>query len=174
MRMTSCPPVSRIPSGVRKNYFGQSVQDAAIDEYRRALLMPFTEARYGSKVSCPQLVTLAKHVGQRENKVAETTMRLAFGALALGLPKSIVCRPFVVGHAIMSAQYPADASLDINDLNALETQLQGEFDQIQVKLWRQDYSTKTLTEAHERLTKMRDLCDKMLAWIEKKLYGPKQ
>lgn len=169
--MTSCAIVSRPFAAPLKNGFTETVQRQAIDEYRRALLLPFSEARYGSKTKCPQLVSLAKHVSQGENRVAETTMRLAFGALSLGLPKSVVCRPFVIGHAILSAQYPTEGVLDIDDLNALETQLQGEFDSIQVKLWRRDFSTKTLTDAHERLTRIRDLCDKMLEWIEKKLYG---
>lgn len=56
MRAISYAPVSRIPSGVRKNFFGQLVQDAAIDEYRRALLLPFGEARYDRLLKMRDLI----------------------------------------------------------------------------------------------------------------------
>lgn len=167
----SYAPVSANPSGASQNYLAKMAQDALTKKFQRAFSAPFDFAAHGSRKHFPEVDTLTKHVRYGDNKAPETLAKLASGYKAIGLTKEQNCGMFLTAASVVRAMYPMDAPFCLSDWNELETQLQGEFDCIQVKLWRGDLSAKTLTDAHERLTKLRDMIDRALEWIEKRLYG---
>lgn len=173
MRSVSYTPVSAPASGARKYGFGKTAQELAIEECQRVFTAPFGLAPHGSRVRCPQFDSLVKHVRYGDNKAPETLMKLAFGYKSLGISKSANCGMFLHAASIVAAQYPSDV-VSIEDLNVLETELQGDIDRYQTRLWKKDYSAKTLKETLDGLYKMRDVIDRMIEWVEKRLYGAKQ
>lgn len=155
--------------------FRESVQaDARRDELKRSLLAPVYNAIYGSKTDCPELVMLAKNVERGTNRAIDTVDTLSLAAPRLHRPLSEALLFSNTLSATIRAQYPAQfPAMEIEDLNDLETELQGSFDLIQNKIWRKDYSAKTLREGLEQLYKLRDAINRYIEWIERRLYGGK-
>ena len=143
-------------------------------EYRRALLAPLGQAAFGSRVSCPKLVSLRKHVQQGENKVAETTAALAFGALSLGVGIEDVCKPFRLMDSILRAQVSTQTHYTVNDLHAIETELESELNPLQLKYIMGDRSTGIKMKMLEKFEHYRDILDQLIVQLRKDLYGNKR
>lgn len=148
------------------------VQKRAVDEYRRALLAPLYAAHKGEKQDCPEVVQLMKHVAHGLNKVAETTMALSFAARRLpdATPES-VCNVFDVGRAIMLSTFPGDEPLSFEQLHELETQIQSAIDPHQVAYLLGDHSTQRKRALLENFRRMRATIDRIIAWLERDLFG---
>lgn len=154
----------------RKNCFAESVQGEAVDEYRRALLAPLSTAPYGSRSASPKLVSLSKHVQQGENKVAETTVALAFGALSLGVPIDEVTRPFRVIEGMLRAQVPTP-SYSMDELHRLETSIEGECNELQMAYTTGDRSMRVKREMLERFEKLYAIIGQIIQQLRSDLYG---
>lgn len=145
------------------------------EEIRTGLTSEIRKAKHGSLVACPHLRSTLKNTNREcpTNHVAETLTALLLAQLHLrGLE---IAREFPRKiDALLCARAPiAKAEFDIEELNDLETQLQAAFDQIQVRFWRKDFSTRTLQDALKTLYQIRATVDRLIAWAEKKLYGGK-
>jgi hypothetical protein len=161
------------PSGARQNSFIKSVQGEAADEYRRALLAPLSSAPYGSRAASPKLVSLSKHVQQGENKVAETTIALTFGALSLGVGIEQVCRPFRVIEGMLRAQVPTP-NYSLEELQQMETTIEGECNNLQMEYMRGDKSQKVKRDMLERFERIYAVIGQIIAQLRKDLYGGPQ
>jgi hypothetical protein len=163
--------VSRNSSGVRQNRISIAVQHEAIEEYRRSLL---SAVPHGSLVDDPKLKALRKHVQQGENKVAETTVTLAFGALERGVDIDVVTRPFRVITGMLRAQLPC-SNYSLEELHRIETQIEGECNVLQMAYTTGDRSMKVKREMLERFEKLHAIIGQIIAQLRKDLYsGPRR
>lgn len=154
----------------RKNCSAESVQREAVDEYRRALLAPLSEAPYGSRTASPKLVTLSKHVSTGDNRVAETTVALAFGALSLGVGIEAVCKPFRVIDGMLRAQVPAPHR-SLEELHRLETQIEGECNVLQMEYLVSDKSDRVKRKMLEKFEAIYAVIGELIAQLRKDLFG---
>lgn len=154
----------------RKGDLSKSVQDAATSEYRSALLAPLTSAAYGSRVSCPKLVRLAKHVQQGENRVAETTVALAFGALQLGVGIDVVTRPFKVIDGMLRAQVPVPHR-SLEELQQIETEVEGMCNNLQMQYMKGERSDSVKRAMLEKFERIYEIVGQIIAQLRKDLYG---
>lgn len=143
------------------------------NEIRVELSEPIRDLKKGSLIGCPHLATVLKNLNREvpTNHAPETLTTVLLAQLHFrGLE---VARRFPRKlEAILSAKAPSvNVELNIEELNELETQLQAAFDQIQVRFWKKDFSTRTLQDALDTLYKIRATVDRLIAWVEKRLYG---
>lgn len=152
----------------------QTVQDCLTEKYTRIFTEPFELPRHGTRVAVPEFASLVKHLREGDNKLPRTLAKLTMGYRRLEVGKPMLCGMFHKAAAVAASQYPVEASISIEELSALETQLQGDIDRLQVKLWQRDFSCRTLKDFLDSLYRMRNALDRMIEWAEKKLYGSVQ
>lgn len=168
----SCAARSPRPAAPRQHSFRDSVQEqAAAREYKTALLAPLYQAQYGAKTECPDAVSLAKHVNSGMNRVAETTMKLTFTALRLGMSREIVRRPFLIGDAIVCAQFPAEQSMTFEQMQEIETVAEGRVNRLQMAYACGDHSTQTKQRLLEQAREQRKALDDLIKKLEEDLFG---
>ncbi len=155
----------------RKNCFSQSVQESATVEYRSALLAPLNSAAYGSRSSSPKLVSLAKHVQQGENKVAETTTGLLFGALSLGVEIEQVVKPLNLLEDMLRAHVAAPPRRSTKELNCIETEIGTALDRFQMRYVTGACTRSDKVEMLETCEKHMEALEALAAGIRNELYG---
>lgn len=158
------------PIAVGQYRSNESVQADAIREYRRELVAPLAAAPFGSRRNSPKLVSLSKHVTAGENKAPETTAALLFGALALGVDIETVVSPLRMLEARLRAQVPLP-QLSLEDLQQIETEIEGTCNNLQMRYMRGDRTEKLLRDMLEKFERIHEVSGQIIAQLRKRLYG---
>lgn len=155
----------------RQQSFRQSLQrDAAIREFRSTLPSPVLEAEYGRRVVCPELSQLAWNVSRATNKAAETTIKLCYGALDVGVPVDVVLQVPEKLASLIRARAPATAeSRSIQELHRIETQLESDLNRLQVAMMTGSATTKDLIEARKRIAELTKVLAELDAELERQV-----
>lgn len=169
--MIAYAKASPVLSVSRQTESSESVQALAVDEYRTAIRGMFKAVPHGARI--PRLVSLDKHIGTGENKVAETTVAMAFGSLRLGADIDLVTRPFRLMESMLRAQLPAPTRT-IAELMQVETQIDSVTDCLQMKFMADRHSGKTKAEMLESFEEVHKISGEIVAQLRKELYsGPR-
>lgn len=145
-------------------------RNAAIREYATALSSPVINARYGAKKEHHELTMLAANVGRHSNKAADTTIKLCYGALDVGVPVEVVLRAPEKLASLIRARAGITASTRSRaDLHEIETRLQGDIDRIQVAMLTGRATTQDLIEARERIAEMQKVLAELDADLEREI-----
>jgi hypothetical protein len=175
MRAISYAPASSTLRVSPRTISVETVQDedGLTEHYTRIFTEPFDLPLHGTRVTVPEFASVVRHIKAGDYKMPNTLAKLTLGYRRLNVTRPMLCGMFYKAAAVAASTYPAKVEA-IEDLNELETRLQGEIDQFQNKLWRKDYSAKTLKDFLDGLYRMRDAIDRMIEWAETKLYGERQ
>jgi hypothetical protein len=148
--------------------------DAMREDVKRGLTGPLHQVAKGAKRYCPHLSMTLRNVDREQNKAAETVTTILLAQLHLRGLEVARAFPRKLDALLRARVVPTSESFEIEKWNALETELQGAFDRIQVELWRKNYSTPVLMDALDTLYRIRDAVNQAIEWLERRLYRERQ
>lgn len=143
--------------------------DAVAEEFRRELTAPYHAAKRGSRLHAPKLSVLIKNIDHGVNHLPQNVVTLALGAYSLGGIEA-ARRPWRIIDEMLTAKAPVP-TYSLDDLQQIETEIEGICNNLQMRYMRGDRTRKLLLDMLEKFERIHEISGQIVAQLRARLYG---